>query len=187
VKNGIRLALALSALALAAPTFAQTAAAPAPAGHRPMWGIGISVLPFTAGPNVGPTAEIYVPINIAPQFRLEPSLGIFTADPNGDNNNSSNVTIGIGGFWVKPLAQAFDMYAGGRLKLNFSKQQNPAPIGDQSDTDVIIAAALGGEYYVVPHFSVGLEGQFGLYALGTVNGDTSGWATTGLAFMRLYF
>lgn len=187
MKNGIRLALALSALALAAPTLAQTATA-AGAGSRPMWGIGISVLPFQAGPNVGATYEINVPIRIAPQIRLEPSLGIFTRNTRNTtagNPDTTDWTLGIGGFWVKPVSSAFDMYAGGRLKLNFASVDTGTT--SDSSTDVAIVAALGGEYYVVPHFSVGLEGQFGFYDLGAVSGDASGWATTGLAFLRLYF
>jgi hypothetical protein len=122
---------------------------------------------------------VYAPINIAPQFRLEPSLGLRTGDDRSD------ITLGVGAFLVSPLAQQVDMYAGGRLKLNFADDETGAR--DESGTDVSIAAALGGEYYLVPRFSLGLEGQLGFYSTSEASGDDSGVFTTGLAFLRLYF
>ncbi len=177
MKNVVRLALALCALALAVPAAAQQA--------RPKLGFGISVVPFASPSAILPSAELYLPIRVAPQLKIEPSLGIFTRDVSG-GNKTRDVTLGVGVFYVKPLAAPVDMYVGGRLKLNFAHEENAAGVGT-SDTDVFVAAALGGEYYVVPAFSVGFEGNLGLYQQGTVNGDASGFYTTGLAFMRLYF
>ncbi len=175
MKNVVRLALALCALALAAPAAAQQQ-------QRPTLGLGISVVPLEV---VGPTVELYVPIRIAPNFRLEPSIGIFSRDVPAGGTDTRDFTLGVGAFFVKPIAAPIDMYMGGRLKLNFAHSDNG--VTSDSDTDLSIAAALGGEYYLVPQFSVGLEGELGLYQHGTVNGDDSGWFTTGLAFLRLYF
>jgi hypothetical protein len=180
MKNAVRLALALCALALATPAAAQQA----PPQARPQIGFGISIVPLEVAGQV-PTVEVYLPIRIAPQFRLEPSLGIFSRDQAGTLPDTRDVTLGIGGFWLAPVAAQVDLYAGGRLKLNFAHESTPA--GSTSDTDVSIAAALGGEYYLVPHFSLGLEGQLGYFSHGSVNGDDSGFFTTGVAFLRLYF
>ena len=177
MKNAARLAVALAALTLAAPAAAQQQ-------QRPTLGFGISIVPLEVAGQV-PTVEVYLPIRIAPQFRLEPSLGIFSRNVSG-GTDTSNVTIGVGGFWVATVSAPVDLYAGGRLKLNFAHQSTVAA-GSTSDTDVSIAAALGGEYYLVPHFSLGLEGQLGYYSHGAINGDDSGWFTTGVAFLRLYF
>jgi len=175
MKNAVRLALALAALALAVPAAAQHEA-------RPAVGLGVSITPNDAFLGVNQTIELYVPIRIAPQIRIEPSLGIFSSNGATDRRD---FTLGIGGFWVAPVAGPVDLYAGGRLKLNFAHQSTAA--ASDSSTDVSIAAALGGEYYLVTHFSVGLEGQLGYYSHGTVNGDDDGLFTTGLAFLRLYF
>lgn len=177
----IRIAAVAAALALAAPASAQQRAT-ASAGRV---GIGISVEPFTKGPDILPPVEVYLPIAIAPQFRLEPSLGIFTEDQSGPNEvDRSDITLGIGAFFVNHLAPQVDMYVGGRLKLNFANVDTAA--GDDSDTDLILAAALGGEYFFVPKFSLGLEAQLGIYDFGDASGDISGFYTSGLAFLRVY-
>jgi hypothetical protein len=175
--HAVRLSLAAAAaLAVAAPAAAQQQP------PRPQVGLGISITPNDAFTGVSETVELYVPILLAPQIRIEPSLGILSSN---DGTDRRDFTLGIGGFWVAPVAGPVDMYAGGRLKLNFAHVSSAA--GSDSSTDVSIAAALGGEYYLVPHFSLGLEGQLGYYSHGAVNGDTDGFYTTGLAFLRLYF
>ncbi len=183
MKKVVRLALALCALALAAPAAAQ-------AQQRSTLGFGVSIVPF-ANPSFDlPTAELYLPIRVAPAFRLEPSLGIYSHNEPTPGTDTRDITIGVGAFWVKPVVATVDLYVGGRLKLNFAEAKTTAANGattSNSDTDVFIAAALGGEYYLVPQFSLGLEGELGYYDHGAVNGDTSGVFTTGLAFLRLYF
>jgi hypothetical protein len=174
-----KLVLAVAALALAAPAAAQEA--------RPKIGVGVAIDSFAQG---GPTVEVYLPIDITPQFRLEPSLGISTRDEPSQLGNAdrSDVTVGIGGFVLQRLAAPVDLYFGGRLKLNFASLK---PFGAPSDsgTDVVIAAAVGGEYYLVPKFSLGLEGQLGYYSNSSAarSGEASGFFTTGLAFLRVYF
>ncbi len=178
MKNAVRIALALSALALAVPASAQQQ-------QRPQLGIGVAI-----GGTNGFAPEIYVPIRVAPELRIEPSIGILTSDISGGTSRSDFV-LGVGVFWVKPLAAAADMYLGGRLKLDFAKTDNG--VTSESDTNVTIAAALGGEYYLVPHFSLGVEGQLGHYDVGTTghyalaNASTSGWFTDALLFGRVYF
>ena len=86
---------------------------------------------------------------------------------------------------MKQVAPAADMYAGGRVKLNFACEDNG--MDDESDIDLLLAAVLGSEYYFVPHLSLGLEAQLGLYVARDVSGDDSGFFTKGLAFLRMYF
>jgi hypothetical protein len=176
MKTTVRFALAFCALALAVPAAAQ---------QRPSLGVGVSFAPVDVGDPVLPTIEVYVPIRIAPQFRIEPSLGIFTVDEAAGGVDRSNVTLGVGAFYVGGLAPAADMYVGGRLKLNFASRDDG--VNDDSDTDLIVAAALGGEYYLAPQLSLGLEAQLGIYQRGDVSGDDSGFFTHGLAFLRLFF
>ena len=178
-----KLALALSALSVLA--FASSAAAQ---GGKVGIGVGIGAddLISTTGFDP-PTVEVYVPIAIAPNLRVEPSLGILTADDNTTDVTTRDLTIGVGVFLLQKAAQTADLYVGGRLKLNFANVDTPA--GDDSSTDFLLAAAIGGEYYVATRFSLGVEAQLGYYNLGDVSGvssDTSGFFTNGVLFARFY-
>jgi hypothetical protein len=170
-----KLAAAVAALALSLPALAQDRAQ-----ERGRFGLGISIVPLEPSP----TIELYLPIAVSPQLRLEPSLGIATSDGPGPSDRA-DVTAGIGVFVVSRLAAAVDMYAGGRLKLNFASVDDGAT--DESGIDLALAGAVGGEYYLVPRFSLGLEGQLGFFSDSEASGDDSGLFTTGLAFLRLYF
>ncbi len=176
-----KVALAIAALALAAPALAQDSTGGTV-------GIGVSIVPLETGSYNAPTVEVYVPIKIAPQLRLEPSFGVQTADRvnNGNNVDTSDVTLGLGVFFVQRVAAPVDFYAGGRFKLNFAKVDDG--VNENSGTDVVIAGALGGEYYFVPKFSLGLEAQLGYFSRSDASIDEAdGFFTTGLAFLRLYF
>lgn len=183
-----KVVVALAALVLAAPAFAQVEQS----GSRPQFGLGVSIMPLlpstTSVAALAPTIEVYAPIQVAPALRIEPSLGIHTNDqPTGSAlADRKNITLGVGVFLQQKVAAPVDVYVGGRLKLNFASADFPGG-GSDSGTDVIIAAAAGGEYYLVPKFSVGLEAQLGFYSNTAVSGDDSGFFTNGLAFLRVYF
>lgn len=184
MKKTLRIAAALATLVVAGPAAAQQAQA------RPTIGLGISIDPFadTTFPGAlaaGGTVQIYLPMQISPQLRVEPSLGIFTSDGPAGDADYSNLTLGVGVFLTNRVAPAVDVHMGGRLKLNFASVDF-GPV-DDSGTDLALAAAIGGEYYLAPKFSLGLEGQLGLYQNSDVSGDASGFFTTGLGFLRVYF
>jgi hypothetical protein len=167
-----KLAFVIAALALALPAAAQE--------NRTRFGLGVSITPEAA---FAPTVELYLPIDLRGNLRIEPSLGIFTTDA-GDAS-ASDITLGVGVFLMRRVAQPVNLYYGGRFKLNFASADDG--VNDDSGTDISIAGALGGEYYLVPNFSLGLEGQLGFRSTSDVNGDVSGFFTTGLGFLRVYF
>lgn len=171
-----KLLFALAALALSATANAQEAA------RRP-FGLGISIVPLEGAG--APTIEVYAPIAIAPNLRVEPSIGILTRDRSAGEVDSRDVTLGVGLFYVQRVAEPVDLYMGGRFKLNFAKLDNG--VADDSGTDVILAAAVGAEHYFATHFSLGAEAQLGFRSDSDVSGDASGLFTTGLAFLRFYF
>ncbi len=179
-----KLALVLAALAMALPAAAQQQPGTRDAGHTKI-GLGISIIPDTlfVGSLAAPRVDLYLPIQISPQLRVEPSLGIRTIDRGTGQVDERDVALGVGVFFMQPAVGPLDLYMGGRLKLNFAHVTNPSDSG----TDLVIAAAVGGEYYFVPRFSIGLEGQLGFYQNSTISGDDSGLFTNGLAFLRVYF
>lgn len=178
-----KLALALAALAIALPAAAQQQT-------RTNIGLGVGIVPLDGGfQNFGRTVEVYMPIGIGSNLRVEPSLGIATQDAPTGGMDTKDLTLGVGVFALKRAGSApVDLYFGGRLKLNFASWDDG--VNDDSGVDLSIAGALGSEYYFVPKFSIGLEGQLGFYSnseAAAFAADTSGFFTTGLAFLRMYF
>ena len=174
---------ALAVTTLAALFVATNANAQQQAGGKV--GIGVGLVPEAFVNPTSPAVEVYVPIAITPAFRLEPSVGIRTSDDSTTNVKRSDVTIGVGAFFVQRPSANSDLYFGGRLKLNFAGIDTPA--GSDSGTDFGIAAAAGAEYYLAAKFSLGVEAQLGYYAQSDVSGDTSGFFTNGILFGRFYF
>ncbi|HYD42061.1 MAG TPA: hypothetical protein VEB43_14620 [Anaeromyxobacter sp.] len=167
-----KLAFVIAALAMALPAAAQQ--------KQTRFGLGVSITPES---DITPTIELYMPIDLGATLRIEPSLGIFTSDSDG--LDTSDITLGAGVFLMRRPAQSVTMYYGGRLKLNLASADDG--VEDDSGVDVTLAGALGGEYYLAPSFSLGLEGQLGFYTSSEVSGDASGFFTTGLGFLRLFF
>lgn len=180
-------AIAAAAVLAAAPAQAQ---AQAQGNGTAKIGLGVAIVPLD--PAIGTTVELYVPILVAPNLRVEPQVGFKTS--SNDGADASDFTIGTGVFAVQKLAPAADMYFGGRIKLNFASFK-PSGGSSSTGTDFEIAAAAGGEYYLAPKFSIGLEGQLGFYAQSKESNaaagggglSTTGFFTNGLAFFRMYF
>lgn len=170
-----KLAVALLTLALALPAAAQQPQ------DRSKIGLGIGIYPAQPGAR---TVEVYAPIAVTPTFRIEPSVGLLTRNEPPGGTDTRDLTLGVGAFVLKRLSPNLDMYVGGRLKLNFAKV-DLGPVSD-SGTDLVLLGAAGGEAYLSPRFSLGLEGQLGFYQDSAVSGDDSGLFTAGVAFLRLY-
>lgn len=173
---------------LAAPVSAPPAApAPVPQGRRPTVGFGIGIVPFDSRYS-GLPYEIYLPINVSSEFRLEPSAGALTNIPRTGGVERSFVTLGLGAFWVDRVAPSTDVYLGGRVKMCIVTTDDG--VTNDSENDFTLAAAIGGEFYVGSNFSVGAEAQFGHYQNGRLFGylapNDRGTFTTGVAFLRFY-
>src|SRR5512133_2274506 len=109
------------------------------AQERPGVGVGISVVPLQVGGN-SPTVEILLPLRAGPTLRIEPSLGIRTVNRPSrlGFEDERDVTLGVGIFLMQKVAEPLDLYAGGRLKLNFARVSASAGGGSDSGTDVIV-------------------------------------------------
>jgi hypothetical protein len=184
MRSKLRLAPVLAVVVASALPGAAAAQA------RPSVGVGVSVVPLEVGGNA-PTVEIYLPLLVGPTIRLEPSFGVRTVNrPSRANNvDERDLTLGLGVFLMQKVAEPMDIYAGGRVKLNFARVEESGGGASDSGTDFIVAAALGGEHYLFSRFSVGLEAQLGYYSASSAasGGEATGFFTTGLALLRLYF
>src|SRR5574337_660748 len=152
----IRRIVALAALALAAAPVARAAEAASQPSTAPSsnavsvgFGVGIETLGLLGvSPNANlavPGANFYVPIQIGPQLRIEPSIGFRHF---GVNNGSDNAwALGVGGLFFFAPTNPTGFYLGGRLGLaHFSTSTGSGAAEDTtSATDFTIAPVFGAE------------------------------------------
>jgi hypothetical protein len=211
-KLSLRAVVGLASLAFTTPALAQQAAR-----QEPRFGVGVGLTGSavsgsaaqngTGSPDFG--TLFFVPMNLTQSFRLEPFVGWARAKldnvPAGVGGNqqfspflqgkSSDFTLGVGGFFVAPLAPQVQVYVGGRLASEWQSVESNAS-AKASRRNTVLAAALGGEYLPVPRVAFGGELQLGLIWYGdtdytapgfSVSGG-GGWgtATQGTLFVRFY-
>jgi opacity protein-like surface antigen len=219
----IALAAAL-AVALAPAAWAQTPRGQAPAsqgGPSTSVGFGVGVEPFSTSLFGGATAAgsldatlnggtapvgIYVPIQLAPNLRLEPLFGYWHVSGNrnalgGNDNSRSATTLGLGAlFYLQPVNPT-GIYAGARLALAFQSSSDVVAPGvdrDLSETDFAISPVLGGEYAFAQSFTFGAEVQLPITFYGnvsdkrpgftqTTNTERNGIRTNAVVFLRYFF
>ncbi|HUL60844.1 MAG TPA: hypothetical protein VLU43_16305 [Anaeromyxobacteraceae bacterium] len=191
---------ALAVIALAGNAQAQAKGGAAASDGKAKIGFGVGIETSLAGQPSSVSAVLtgtapvpvmfYMPIQLTPQFRVEPQIGLFAA--SSDTGDASAFALGGGFFLTQPLAQNLDVYVGPRLILDFvgGKDKTVNPNASGSAVDVSILAAAGAEYYLSSHFSVGAEGQFGYSSQGSISAigrpSASLWATNALIFLRAY-
>jgi hypothetical protein len=124
--------------------------------------------------------NLYLTINATPSFRIEPVFGIYsfrnertTTTPGytqQTRTSKDEVTLthfGLGGFYLIPTSNSFQMYVGPRIGLNFvtilstgyyysgsSYQQWEV---ESKETDFSVGVSFGAEYYPISEFSIGAE------------------------------
>ena len=212
-----------AAPAAAAPSAPAAAAAGPPPAAAPSalagwWavpriglGLGIDALSLgsfiqdtVAGIPVAPVS-IYVPLQVLPWFRIDPSFGAGTYRQDATSSTSPysgfvwTVGLGLLGFIVPP--EPFGVYVGARVGVSFSGDNARTPSGaleQVRETDWSLLAAFGAEYFFVRQFALGAELRLGGYFFGnprtTTNGVTTtldrnrtGFATSGVFFLRYFF
>ncbi len=191
MKVVFRIATLAAVLSAAAPALAQDK------GGR--FGIGVGL----SDGNLTPGTILFVPLNLAPNLRIEPFLSIDRTDIDANAvgiqaGKSSDIAIGAGAFYLARVVPQVQMYVGGRLGFSFSsfKEANATP-DEFSRRDFIIAAALGGEYLPHPRIGLGAEAMLGYVAIGDTEvkpfggptvkgGGGSATQTQGTLFVRVY-
>ena len=201
MKRLLRATIALAALALTTPALAQQANR-----TEPKLGLGVGISNSlmitgdqTAKPDMG--YLFFIPFNVTPQIRVEPFIGWARLDTDASGKDS-DFTIGVGGFFVQPVATQVQLYAGGRLGSRWVSHKDPAygaPGTIKNERrDTLLALAAGGEYLPIPRVALGAEFQLGYVSVGdttTTLGQTgaqrtggggSGTNTQATLFARIY-
>lgn len=190
----------LAAALVAAPSLAASPAqAQSPVGSNTessLVGVGVelddlfnTLLGFdtTGGVYINPV-NLYVPINVTPNLRIEPDVGFFRFASNSETRTDEDVFVaraedtvtavrlGVGVFYMFQPAEKTNLYAGGRLGVMRISQYEYSEI-DAGPTDVVtettttrnnLALGLGGggEYYLSSNFSVGGEARVDFINIG---------------------
>lgn len=147
------------------------------AGERNRFGVGISlfeeflsIIGSTYVSDLTGGVNIYFPTRIGGNIKIEPEIGVmflsYDYEHEGEIYDGSERVIRIG-FGIGPIVQRgkLDIYYGLRFGLAFVSLKDfgrtiYSPEGTEeelSKTDWYIAPAIGSEYFVSPHFSVGGE------------------------------
>jgi outer membrane protein with beta-barrel domain len=193
----------------ATSTFAQGVA---PAG-RGRVGLGVAIsdvgsLIAAGSENTPPSSfapTIFVPITVTPWFRLEPEVGIsrssFTetisnggpTSPLSGTVTTSTVHVGTGAFGVTSR-ERFTLYYGARVGyLRDSRTESATWRASERVTipGFFFAPAIGGEYFLSDHVSLGAEMQvrFSSWDWSRSRDEFSGTsaATHGAVVLRFYF
>ncbi len=184
--------LAIAPAARAEPVHAQVSPVASEQSRNVSVGFGIGIEPLGllgVSPNsldlsgngnsiALPGASFYVPIQLSPQLRIEPSIGFNHQSLNGGSVNAWS--LGVGGlfYFAPPTPTGF--YVGGRLGLaHFSTSAGSgfAEVGT-SATDFSIAPVLGAEYAFASKFTIGAEAQLPLTFVGNPSVTSGGTSTT---------
>lgn len=149
----------------------------------PRMGFGLSLTSTSLGEmEAVMMPRIHVPIEIGQSWMLEPSLGFIRIA--GDIATERLAGADLGALRMVAQYEASRVYAGPRVGVLRASGSVDLPGATESrrETDLTVAAVLGGEAFVRPSFSLGGEVGIRRVALG----DTRVLSTTGSFRVRWY-
>jgi hypothetical protein len=147
--------------------------------------------------------SIFIPIQISSKFMLEPEIGFLTASSeekspwDKDKLISKAFHIGIGVFPMKKMG-SYKLYYGARFGyIHNSSDEKYAMDSDEesSSSGFYISPSLGGEYFLIKHFSLGAEiqiryaslsGETKIETTGDKDLSSSSMSTRALVLVRFY-
>lgn len=144
--------------------------------------------------------NIYMPINLSRDFRLEPEIGIFSYGYSyiGYKRKANEFRIGIGFHFSRNYASTKILF-GVRLGIIYHsikrEYDNPEyEDDDYSAMDFYIGPTVGAEYFITKHFSLGTEAQLNYISIGEYDDDEDDEnetrtiiSTRALVLLRFYF
>ena len=153
--------------------------------------VNLASNPQLGGNNLFGHATLLVPLNLVPNLRIEPFLGLSvlssSTERNEDNFDLTNestrtaLSLGAGVFYTYSPGTNVGIYAGGRLGLVSQSIDDSAEIvvsgGRQTNEtslsrlDGVVSLVVGGEVFLAPYFSVGAEGSLTFGVMGDEERD----------------
>lgn len=128
--------------------------------HETTVGLGVSVANWGSGGStiIGSPLSLSVPVTFS-SFRVEPELGYYRSQASSDNHGST-LYFGTGAFYLSQL-EDFQFQIGARFGLSRDSYASGSgrASNDHTNVDYAVGPALGGEYYVGDHLSLGLEAR----------------------------
>lgn len=117
--------------------------------------------------------NLQLPIWLADTITLAPVFGL-----NHQENTFTTLNIGVAPRFYQNLGDDFASYIGARGIF----QRTSPDVGDD-ETDLLLGATGGGEYFLDEHFSMGVEGQLNLF----LNEGDNNSLSTGAAIVGAYY
>lgn len=121
----------------------------------------------------GNQTNLQVPIWLNDNVTIAPVFGI-----NHQQDNFTSINLGVAPRFYQDMGSDFAAYLGARGIL-----QRTSPEVGPEDSDFLLGATGGGEYFLSGHFSLGVEAQLNFL----VNDNGSDRLSTGAAVMGTYY
>jgi outer membrane protein with beta-barrel domain len=171
---------------------------PSLAAQTPPRRVGLGMA-FSSGGSAG-SYGIYVPIAVAPRFRMEPEFGVSSWTTTYDlgtgplESKDTQIFAGVGFLFLSDAGTDVKVYVGPRAGLAWISREDTNPSSGSQEshhTDWWIALAGGGEYYLAERFSLGGEVLIAYTHGGEPQGNgfpstASYLGTSATAFLRWY-
>lgn len=169
-------------------------------GEPPTVGLGVALQAGVVAPSSSPATDaapyaFTVPITFS-DVRLEPQFGYIRRSQSeaSQSQTVSALTFGTGAFYQVNAGDTM-LLAGGRIGVTREVQtfaSASTPEEHRASVNLFLGPAVGGEYYVSEHFSVGAEAHFYYVNLGQPEDapperSASVLRTGGAAFLRFHF
>ena len=142
------------------------------------YGFGLSIIDFrNAVDGVytyhGYSPNFSIPIIINSNFKIEPTIGFYSrtfkykSANDDEERNENSFQIGIGIFSIKKYDNLMIYYGGhlGVILLYKDEKDDNVTYIDEEGFGYFVSPAIGGEYFISDHFSVGGEIQFKYYII----------------------
>ncbi len=121
----------------------------------------------------GNQTNLQIPIWLNDNLTIAPVFGI-----NHQQDSFTSINLGIAPRFYQDLGSDFATYLGARGIL-----QRTSPEVGPEDTDFLLGATGGGEYFLGSHFSLGVEAQLNFL----INDNGNNRLSTGAALMGTYY
>jgi Outer membrane protein beta-barrel domain len=161
---------------------------------RQSFGVGVSLdmtptdgFVVGAGPGFeARTGNIHVAIRAGRSIRIEPMIGYArdrrktSSSTNTSQETFSVLRASLGALYLIPRGSSFQVYTGGRLGMWRLRTEDrttspgfPTFSSSAKQTNLFLSAVFGGEYFIVPAFSVGGEAQLTYTSYGDIDFDVN--------------